>query len=158
MSRPPSLRIVAMKRSHIPACRAIVADSEPWKRLGETVDFPSVVRRNRTGTSAYVCEAGGHIAGFVLFIPEPVFARGGYLRAIGVAPEFRGQGVGRALLFFAEKKTALRSLQLFLCVSSFNRAALTFYRKCGYRKAGRLPDLIRRGTAELIFWKRLRKA
>jgi ribosomal protein S18 acetylase RimI-like enzyme len=147
-----------MAPQHITACKAIVAGSDPWKRLGDTVDFASAVGPNRTGTLAYVCKAGPVIAGFVLFIPEPVFARGGYLRAIGVAPEFRGHGVGRALLVFVEKKTAVRSHHLFLCVSSFNRAALAFYRKCGYRKAGRLPDLIRPGTVELIFWKRLRKA
>jgi ribosomal protein S18 acetylase RimI-like enzyme len=145
-----------MRRGHFEACSAIVACSEPWKRLRETVDFASLTGRNRTGTSAFVCTVGGVVAGFVLFIPEPVFARGGYLRAIGVAPPFRGKGVGRALLAFAERKTSERSCHLFLCVSSFNRPALAFYKKCGYRKAGRLPGLIRPGTAELIFWKRLR--
>jgi ribosomal protein S18 acetylase RimI-like enzyme len=153
----PSLDIVPLKKTHLRACSAIVAASDPWRRLGETIDFPGAMGRNSTGTKAYACMEGRNVAGFVLFIPEPVFARGGYLRAIGVAPAFRGRGVGRKLLAFAEQKTSERALHLFLCVSSFNRPALAFYKKCGYRGAGRLPGLIKPGTAELIFWKRLKR-
>jgi ribosomal protein S18 acetylase RimI-like enzyme len=147
--------ILPLKRSHIRACSAIVAGSEPWRSLGETIDFAAFIGRNRTGTRAYVCTVRNRVAGFLLFIPEPVFARGGYLRAIAVAPRYRGRGIGHALLDFAEERTASRAEYLYLCVSDFNRPARAFYRTCGYRKAGSLPGLIRPGTAELILWKRL---
>lgn len=155
--KPLKTAIVPLKRPHLKACEAIVAASDPWKRLNEGVDFLSVLTGRRTNTRAYVCVAGAEPAGFVLFIPDPVFARGGYLRAIGVSPKFRRQGIGKKLLSFAEKMTARRSFHLFLCASSFNRRAQAFYRGCGYVRVGRLPDLIKPGVSEYIFWKRLRR-
>jgi ribosomal protein S18 acetylase RimI-like enzyme len=145
-----------MKRSHVEACEEIVAASDPWKRLGERVDFLSVLSRNSTNTQAYVCTVGTETAGFILFIPEPVFARGGYLRAIGVSPRFRRKGIGGKLLSFAERMTAKRALHFFLCASSFNRRAQTFYKNCGYTHVGKLPGFIKLGLSEYIYWKRLR--
>ncbi len=144
-----------MRAAHIPACNGIVAESEPWKRLGERVDFRSFINPNRTHTEAYVCLSGKKPAGFILFIPEPVFARGGYLKAIGVAQEQQGRGIGSMLLAYAEKRTARSAIHFFLCVSSFNRKAQAFYRKCGYVRAGSLPGLITPGASEYIYWKRL---
>jgi ribosomal protein S18 acetylase RimI-like enzyme len=99
---------------------------------------------------------GRETAGFILFTPEPAFARGGYLRAIGVSPKFRRQGIGRKLLSFAEKITARQALHFFLCVSSFNRKAQAFYKNRGYTRVGKLPGLIKPGLTEYIYWKRLR--
>jgi ribosomal protein S18 acetylase RimI-like enzyme len=143
-----------MKPLHIRACEAIVAASDPWKRLHETVNFRALLR-NRTALKAYVCLTKAQPIGFILFIPEPVFARGGYLRALAVAPDFRGMGVGKKMLSFAEQITAEHSQHFFLCVSSFNRRARAFYKQSGYSKAGRLPGIVRPGETELIFWKKL---
>lgn len=147
-----AIRIIPMTRSHVPACSDIVASSDPWKSLRESVDFlPSIKRRQ-----AFVAVIEGAVAGFVVFTHEPVFARGGYLRAIGVAPAIRGSGVGKLLMAFAEKATAKQAPNFFLCVSSFNRSAQAFYRKCGYTKVGRIDGLIRKGASEHIYWKKLR--
>jgi ribosomal protein S18 acetylase RimI-like enzyme len=143
-----------MKASHVKACEAIVRASEPWKRLQERVDFRAAIRKNGA-TRAFVCTTGAVIAGFILFIPEPVFARGGYLRAIGVAPEYLRQGIGRRLLLFAEHLTARHCQNMFLCVSSFNRAGQSFYRNLGYERVGKLPGLIRPEFSEYIYCKRL---
>jgi ribosomal-protein-alanine N-acetyltransferase len=154
----PVLKIVPMKQAHIRACEAIVAASDPWKLLGERVSFRRALAGNRTGTAAYVCTRGPVTAGFILFIPEPVFARGGYLRAIGVDSGFRQLGIGRLLLSFAELKTSKHSTHLFLCVSSFNRSAQAFYKSCGYTRVGTLPDFIKPGASEYIYWKPLKPA
>lgn len=148
----PEITIVPMTRAHVSSCRAIVAASDPWKTLRESVDFPSSIKKHE----AYVCLVNKSVSGFVLFAAEPVFARGGYLRAIGVHPDLRRHGIGRMLLTFAEKTTAKHTPNLFLCVSSFNRTASSFYRKCGYSKVGKINDLIRKGASEHIYWKRLR--
>jgi ribosomal protein S18 acetylase RimI-like enzyme len=146
------IKIVPMTRAHIPACNEIVATSEPWKTLRERVDFlPSIKRRH-----AFVAIIAGSVAGFVIFTPEPVFARGGYLRAIGVASAIRGFGIGKLLMAFAERTTATKAPNFFLCVSSFNRPALAFYRKNGYAKIGKIDGLIRKGASEYIYWKKLR--
>ncbi len=150
------LKIVPMRRRHISACNNIVAASEPWKRLGERIHFRFFLIPGRTHTEAHVCLSDDEAVGFVLFIPEPVFARGGYLKAIGVSPLHQGRGIGKKLLSFAEMRTARRAENFFLCVSSFNRRAQAFYQKAGYRKAGSLPGLILPDVAEHIFWKRLR--
>ena len=148
-----AIKITAMTRVHIPACAEIVASSEPWKTLREGVDFlPSIKRKH-----AFVAVIEGSVAGFVIFTPEPVFARGGYLRAIGVASAVRGFGVGGLLMAFAERTTAKKAPNFFLCVSSFNKPAQAFYRKCGYKKVGKIDGLIRKGASEEIYWKPLRK-
>jgi ribosomal-protein-alanine N-acetyltransferase len=154
--KSPALKILPMTPAHVTACNRIVATSDPWKRLQESIDFRSSLRPAGANTRAYVCIAGDEVAGFILFIPEPVFARGGYLRALGVSPSHRRQGIGKKLLRFAEKMTAVRAVHFFLCVSSFNRRAQAFYKKCGYIRAGALPGIIRKGISEYIYWKRLR--
>jgi ribosomal protein S18 acetylase RimI-like enzyme len=153
-----SIRIVPLTRARVRACEDIVAVSEPWKTLRERIHFLPARSGERSGVLSYVCTVGAETAGFILFSPDPVFARGGYLRAIGVSPRFRGQGIGKRLLSFAEKTAAKRSLNFFLCVSSFNRGAQAFYKACGYTRAGKLPGLIVQGVSEYIYWKRLRRA
>lgn len=145
-----------MQNRHIRACDGIVSASEPWLTLGEGVDF----RRFISLKQAYVSMTGSGVhaepAGFIIFTPEPVFARGGYLRAIGVDSHARRNGVGRSLVSFAERETARRCPNFYLCVSSFNRQARSFYRKLGYVPVGKLPDLLMPGATEYIYWKRLR--
>ncbi len=142
-----------MKNSHIRACTGIVAVSEPWKTFHERIEFDLYLSRKE----AYVCMAGSRAAGFIIFASGPVFARGGYIRAVGVAPDFRRQGIGRYLLKFAEKKIAKKCSNVYLCVSSFNRRAQAFYKNAGYRKVGKIPDLILQDASEYIYWKRLLK-
>jgi ribosomal-protein-alanine N-acetyltransferase len=146
------LKIRLMKHADIPACNRIIAVSEPWKTLGEGIDLARSIK----AMQAYICLQGKETAGFVIFAPDPVFARGGYLRAIGVAPAMRGKGVGKELMTFAEQKTARRAQNLYLCVSSFNRKAQAFYKNLGYERIGVIPDLILLGKSEYIFRKRLK--
>jgi len=146
------LSIVPMKRCHIQDCAAITEVSDPWKTLNERIDFKKYILLKQ----AYVCMADEELTGFIIFTPEPVFARGGYLRAIGVSPSMRRRGIGRKLLSFAEKETARCSQYLYLCVSTFNRKAQVFYHDRGYARAGKLADLIVPGVSEYIYWKRLR--
>jgi ribosomal protein S18 acetylase RimI-like enzyme len=140
-----------MKRSHVQACNTITVASEPWKTLNERIDFLKYISLKQ----AYVCMINDEPAGFIVFTPEPVFARGGYIRAVGVAPEIRRHGIGRKLLALAERVMARRCENSYLCVSSFNRRAASFYRANGYTRVGKLPGLIKPGAAEYIYWKRL---
>jgi len=155
MKRAVSIKILAMTRAHIPACAAILAASEPWKRLGEGFDFGRVLSQDCQNSKAYVLIVEKETVGFIIFTPHPVFARGGYLRAIGVAPSRRRQGIGKKLMRFAEEATARHSPNFYLCVSSFNRKAQSFYRNLGYQKIGKIPELLMKGASEHIYWKRL---
>lgn len=145
-----------MKRCHIKACDDIVAASEPWKTLREKVAFGPAITRGQ----AYACirrKSGTiEVVGFILFVAEPVFARGGYLRAVGVATALRNQGIGGKLMAFAERAVSRQAQYFYLCVSSFNRKGQTFYKKRGYTRVGTLPGLTSHDTSEYIYWKRLK--
>lgn len=76
----------------------------------------------------------------------------GYIHALYVAAERRGQGVGRCLLDHAKSLNARLELHTFQC----NTAAQTFYGRAGFREAVRgdgsandegLPDI-------LLVWER----
>ncbi len=155
MKKNVSMKILPMSATHIPACAEILSVSEPWKRLGERFDFAQFLSRHRQIGTPHVLIVDKEVAGFIVFSPYPVFARGGYLRAIGVAPSKRRQGFGRMLVRFAEKSTVRFSPNLYLCVSSFNRKAQAFYKNLGYQRIGIIPDLLVRGSSEHIYWKRL---
>ena len=145
-----------MKRLHIKACDEIVAASEPWKTLREKIDFGRAITRKQ----AYACirrtSGTSEVVGFIIFTAEPVFARGGYLRALGVAPALRGQGIGGKLMNFAEKAVSRHAAWFYLCVSSFNRKGQTFYKNRGYTRVGKLPGLAAPDAAEYLYWKQLK--
>jgi ribosomal protein S18 acetylase RimI-like enzyme len=150
----PAFRIVPMKQSHIDGCKAIVAGSEPWRTLHESVNFLLFIHSKQ----AYVCTRGDEPVGFIVFTPEPVFARGGYIRAVGVAPGMRRSGIGTRLLAFAEHKISRSSPNAYLCVSSFNRLGQIFYKSQGYKMVGKIPGLILPQASEHIYWKKLRRS
>lgn len=154
----PAPRIIPMTSAHRGACSDIVRVSEPWLTLGEQVDFKTYIALKQAHVCTVSIAGKTEVAGFVIFTADPVFARGGYLRAIGVAPAMRRHGIGRELLSFMESMIARRCDNIFLCVSSFNRPAQAFYRKFGYTRAGKLPDLLVPGESEYIYWKRFRTA
>jgi ribosomal protein S18 acetylase RimI-like enzyme len=102
-----------------------------------------------------VAQAGDHLAGtaIVLFRPRSVIAR---LYSIAVAPHMSGRGVGPMLLAAAEVAalahdcTAIR-----LEVHHTNHAAISRYRKSGYREFGRHRAYYEDGGDALRFEKRL---
>ena len=151
--RPPVLKIVPMKQSHISGCKDIVANSDPWRTLHEGLDFSSFIHSKQ----AYVCTRGKQPVGFIVFTPKPVFARGGYIRAVGVAPGMRRSGTGTRLLAFAEQKISRYSGNVYLCVSSFNRPGQIFYKSRGYVMVGKIPGLTLPNASEYIYWKKLKR-
>jgi len=90
--------------------------------------------------TSFVAEhSPGHLAGFVTVavvdethsLMQPMrFARVGTL---GVTPEWRGHGIGRALMEHAQEWAAARgALELRLNVWAFNDTAQNLYRELGY--------------------------
>ncbi len=139
-----------------PADRAWTADlmagSEPWLTLGRgRADALRLLRDRRK--RCFLVRAGGGRAGFiVLDLNGPL---GGYLQTIGVAPERRGRGVGRAALAWAEALIFREHRNVLLCVSSFNRGAQRLYRRAGYEVVGRLRDYVVAGHDEILMRKTL---
>ena len=90
-----------------------------------------------------VAEQGGQLAGtaIVLFRPRSVVAR---LYSIAVAPHMGGRGVAPMLLEAAEAAALARGCRAIrLEVHQTNHAAISRYRKSGYREFGRHARLLR---------------
>jgi ribosomal protein S18 acetylase RimI-like enzyme len=78
------------------------------------------------------------------------------VKSIAVEGDYRSQGIGAALLEFAEDLFRAEARHLFLCVSSFNQRAYAFYERQGYAAVGVLEDYILQGVSEILMHKRLR--
>jgi hypothetical protein len=102
-----------------------------------------------------VAEQGAQLAGtaIVLFRPRSVVAR---LYSIAVAPLMGGRGVAQMLLEAAEAAALARGCRAIrLEVHQTNHAAISRYRKSGYREFGRHRGYYEDGGDALRFEKRL---
>src|SRR5262245_56095285 len=102
-----------------------------------------------------VAQLGERLAGtaIVLFRPRALVAR---LYSIAVAPHMGGRGVAPMLLAAAEAAALARGCRAIrLEVHVTNHAAISRYRKSGYREFGRLRKYYEDGGDALRFEKRL---
>jgi len=132
----------------------LLARSEPWITLGASLEACRESCRD-PGYLLYIAHDGGRPRGAILLQRRGV-AGSPYVKSIAVDPEHRSRGVGAALLEFAEKLFRDESRHLFLCVSSFNRRAYSFYERQGYSAVGMLEDYVIEGASEILMHKRLR--
>jgi ribosomal protein S18 acetylase RimI-like enzyme len=131
-------------------CARMMAGSEPWLTLRrdyaasrQAIDDPA--------KEVYLAEVAGTIVGFVVLTMAGAFV--GYIQSICVAAEWRGRGVGTALLRHAEARILREVPNVFLCVSSFNPRARALYERLGYAVVGELRDYLVAGHAELLLRK-----
>ena len=131
---------------------AMLAGSEPWKKLGYTdTDWKRLFDPLPQGREGFVIESGGAVAGFALLRPK--FLMGDYLELLVVAPTARSNGLGSALLKHIEGLVFARAKNLFACVSDFNAEARRFYQKNGYQEIGPMPNFLIPGSAEILLRK-----
>ena len=128
----------------------IMAGSEPWVTLGTGSERSLNLLGNAT-RERYLARVAGEPAGFLMISMQGAFV--GYVQLLGVAPEFHGRGVGKALIEYAERRIFRETPNVFICVSDFNQAAQAFYVKMGYQKVGELADFIIAGHAEILLRK-----
>lgn len=149
------LRIEAMEREHLEGCAAIVGALELFESYGFT---PETALRlltralDESWADLRVALDGDRVAGFAWFVPRGAFDRSGYLRLIAVDPAYQGQGVGQLLLGELER-AHLQEGGIVLLASATNEAAHRFYERLGYRIVGTMPDYVRPGLDERVFFK-----
>jgi ribosomal-protein-alanine N-acetyltransferase len=132
------------------ACAKLMTESEPWRTLQR--DFETALGLVSDPTrETYWIEHAGAWAGFLLLYLHGPFR--GYIQTICLVPDARGQGLGTAVLRWAEERIFRESPNVFLCVSDFNTGALRLYRRLGYELIGALPDFLVPGSAELLLRK-----
>ena len=132
----------------------LMARSEPWITLGASLEDCRESCRDPEYL-LYVAHGDGRPRGAILLQRRGV-ASSPYVKSIAVDPEHRSRGIGAALLEFAETLFRDEARHLFLCVSSFNRRAFSFYERQGYSVVGVLEDYVIGGASEILMHKRLR--
>lgn len=95
--------------------------------------------------------------GFAYIIPKGAFHSFPYLHIIAIKEEYRGQGIGKALLDYSERIASEMADRLFLVVADYNPEAKRFYERNGYQQVGVIPDLYRPGITEYLMAKKLIK-
>ena len=153
---PTAATIRPLALSDIPDIACWVAATPLWQRFNVTEEsFAGRLRDGLAdGATIFVAERDGAVAGFLWLVERGAFNRSGYVQLIGVKPDARNAGIGRALMQFAEEKIFAQGRDVFLLVSDFNTDAQQFYKRLGYRQVGKLDDYVVLGVSELIFWKR----
>jgi len=132
------------------ACAALMAATEPWLTLRR--DRAACLRfLQEPGRDCHVAYLDGRLAGVLVLNFQGGFK--GYLQAICVDPDLRGQGLGTALLDFAEERIFREHPNVFLCVSAFNHGARRLYERSGYRVVGELTDYVIQGQSEILMRK-----
>ncbi|MBC8132655.1 MAG: GNAT family N-acetyltransferase [Deltaproteobacteria bacterium] len=134
-----------------------IATLEPWLGLGYSpVSLRRFLRRAADSGQVWVAWGANSPASrdpLGLLVVQPGVLLGDFVALLAVRSEAAGQGIGRALMGHAESKTFVDRRWLFVSADSANRAALGFYRKLGFLRVGRLPDLVRVGRTEILLRK-----
>jgi len=137
------------------ACAELMASSEPWRRLGRSLEQSYEIVRD-PAREVYVAlepspPAEPRVVGFVVIIMQGAFV--GYIQSVAVRDDCRGRGLGTALLELAERRILRDTPNVFICVSSFNPGARRLYERLGYTVAGELTDYVVRGHSEILLRK-----
>jgi ribosomal protein S18 acetylase RimI-like enzyme len=133
------------------ACAAIMASTDPWKRLGRDLDHTQTTVTN-VNSEVYVATIDSEVVGLVIVVMNVPLIRG-YVNALAVAPAHRNSGVGTQLLAFAERRIFRESPNVFLCCTSFNADAQRFYQRHGYKRVGVIEDYAIAGADEILMRK-----
>ncbi|WP_165613355.1 GNAT family N-acetyltransferase [Desulfotruncus arcticus] len=72
---------------------------------------------------------------------------------MAVKQQYRGQGIGTALLNYFEKIGFTNATRVFILVSDFNQRAQQLYNRLGYTNVGLIPNLFKEGVSEHILMK-----
>jgi ribosomal protein S18 acetylase RimI-like enzyme len=128
---------------------------EPWRGLGYSAAplgrYLGRMAKEREVWLARGAERGAPPLGLV--VVQDGFLLGAFISLLAVRPESAGQGVGRGLIEHVAARVFARRPWLFVSCDSENKRALAFYRKLGFERVGRLPDLIKPKRVELLLRK-----
>jgi GNAT superfamily N-acetyltransferase len=134
----PIVRAIAP--ADVPALFELIKALAEYEKLSDAVtgsatQLESHLFGDRTYVEAIAAEVAGQLVGFALFFPNYstfLTQPGIYLEDIFVLPEYRGQGIGKALLTSVAKLAVSRGCgRLEWSVLDWNEPAKGFYRRMG---------------------------
>lgn len=121
-------------------------DAWPLLDLIAVLSFPGVVRLKAI--------ENGKMIGFIAGDPRPG-ENLGWIATIGVLPDQRGKGIGRALLAACERQMSLSRIRL--SVRQSNHQAIRMYEQAGYRSVDHWLRYYNDGEDALVMEKRIEK-
>jgi ribosomal protein S18 acetylase RimI-like enzyme len=131
-----------------------IASMEPWRGLGYAArGLGRFLSRTAGAGQVWVASEGSRGTKLGLLVLQPSVLLGDFVALLAVRPEAAGRGIGRALMARAEVETFANRRWLFVSADVTNHGALRFYRKLGFARVGRLPDLVRDGRTEILLRK-----
>jgi ribosomal protein S18 acetylase RimI-like enzyme len=117
------------------ACARMLVTTEPWITLQLTYER-AVTRLRDERYEIYAVRDDAGVAAFVVLDMHGLLA--GYIQTVCVRSDRRGQGLGSALIRWAEDRIFRDSPNVFICVSSFNPGARRLYERLGFEHIGML--------------------
>jgi GNAT superfamily N-acetyltransferase len=112
----------------------------------------------RSGYYAAVAEAGTTVYGYICWGPTPLTSGTWDIYWMAVAPEQQGNGIGSALIQFAEadmKKAAARLSLIETSGTPGYEKTRRFYLGKGYEIISRIPDFYSPGDDKVVMQKKL---
>lgn len=131
-------------------CAQFLASSEPWVTLQR--DYAeSISILTDPAHEVYIAVVEDEVVGVAILQMKGAFV--GYIKTLGVFPEWRSRGIGSRLMRYVEERIFRESPNVFICASSFNPGAHQLYRRLGYEEVGELVDYIVAGHSEILMRK-----
>ena len=156
-------KISPMTSQDKPAIIQILRDVPEFKPaevdIAEEVLDSYIQEPIRSGYQIFVAEVGSSIAGYICYGSTPLTEGTWDIYWLAVNPKQQGQGIGKALLGFAEDKIKETKGRLVLIETSSKpeyEATRRFHRSQGYELVCRITDFYAPGDDKLFFQKRLR--
>jgi ribosomal protein S18 acetylase RimI-like enzyme len=144
----------AIRRATPAAARAQaswIAGIEPWRGLGyRPTPLGRYLARTARDAEVWLAAEGPRGAPLGIVAVTDGFLLGGFISLLAVKPDASGQGLGRALIDHVAGRVLARRRWLFVSCDASNLGALRFYRRLGFARVGRLPDLVSAGRVELL--------
>jgi ribosomal protein S18 acetylase RimI-like enzyme len=156
-ARPPRTDATRIARPAPALARAQgswIAALEPWRGLGYRADaLGRYLGRKARTRSVWVARIAAKGPPVGIAVVDDGVLLGGFIALLAVRSEASGQGLGRALVEHVAAQTFATRRWLYVSCDGNNAAALRFYRKLGFSRVGRLPDLVRQGRTEILLRK-----
>lgn len=135
-------------------CAQLMSRNDPWVTLGRDLEQCRMRCFHPDWELHVVCNPEENPCGFLLLNPLG-FIGYPYIASIAIEERYRGHGLGEALIGHVSAALGPDRKFLFLCVSSFNERARSFYLRIGFQPVGILKDFVVDGLDECLMCKRL---
>lgn len=151
---PPLTAVIRRARPALARGQASwIAAIDPWRGLGyRPAPLGRWLARMAGEGSVWTAAPSGGAPSAVVVATDG-FLLGGFIALLAVKPDASGHGLGRALVAHVEARAFAKRRWLFVSCDANNAGALRFYRRLGFTRVGRLPDLVAAGRTELLLRK-----